>query len=459
MHNFGHIDCDREILCNRLWRNAVSGCAFDGTLVFIIMANPMHTVTRLLGIGYLAICLIALVGRAFIGDIGYAPLALPIGPAQQPVVVTIWYGTEKREWLEEAVRRFAATNPRVGARPIQIVLHGIGSRELATRVARREFGSDGEPTVLSPASSLWVEVARTDWAALNAASPGLIADGVYAPTPLALTPMVVVVWEERARALWPNGPAKFWDYLHNALANPQGWVGVVESRKDQLSPEAYEQLMAASQNWGFVKFGHTSPLTSNSGAQALILMAYGYHNKSSGLTAADITDPGFRAWFNEIEGAVLEFGDSTGSFMDAMVNFGPSKYDVVMVYENTAIERLEAAQNRWGQGLRVYYPPATLFSDHPYAILDAPWVAPEQRDAARQFRDFLLSRPLQELALQAYGFRPADLNVPVASNDPNNPFVKYQGYGVQVDIAQQVQTPDGATINTLLDLWRRDVNR
>jgi len=134
----------------------------------------MQSVTRAIGIGYLLICLLALLATAFVGPVGNAPFPLPIGPAQDPVVVTIWYGTGKRQWFEDAAQRFAATNPRVGNRPIQIVLRGIGSRDIAVRAARREFGSDGQPTVISPASSMWIEVARTDWAALNPGTPSFI---------------------------------------------------------------------------------------------------------------------------------------------------------------------------------------------------------------------------------------------------------------------------------------------
>lgn len=414
----------------------------------------MQPLPRLIGFGYLLICLLALLATAFVGPVGYAPFPIPLGPAQDPVVVTIWYGTEKRQWLEDAAQRFAATNPRVGNRPIQVVLRGIGSREIAERVARQDFQGAGQPTVISPASSMWVEVLKNDWATRNPGNPTIIADGADAPRPLALTPMVVVAWEARAKVLWANGPTNFWQYLHDALANNEGWVGVAKARG--FAPDSPEYRKA--QEWGFVKFGHTSPLTSNSGAQALMLLTYGYHNKTSNLTNADILDPAFQRWLLDIETAVLEFGDSTGTFMTSMVQFGPSKYDVVVVYENLALENIQAAQGRWGN-IRIYYPPATMFSDHPYAILQASWVTPEQRLAAAQFRDFLLSRPIQELALQPYGFRPADPNVPILSNDPENPFNKYRDFGARVDIAQQVQTPSGEVVSTLLDLWRRQVNR
>lgn len=407
----------------------------------------MQRLSRLVGLGYIMICLAALISTAFGVPVGYAPLPLRIGPAGQPIVVTIWYGTEKEAWLKEAVVRFAATNPTYRGRPIQIELKGLGSREIADRVAQQQWGDDTPPTAISPASSLWIELLKDEWP--RRGNTGPIVEGT--PQPLVLTPLVIVIWEKRAQALWNDGATDFWPEIHDALADPQGWKGHVHAG-------APESVKRESENWGFVKFGHTSPLKSNSGAQTLILMAYGYHDKTSKLTTADILDPGFQQWFLEAENSVLEFGESTGTFMENMVRFGPSKYDLAAVYENLAIQHITNAQGRWGDTLRVVYPPATLFSDHPYAILQAAWTTAEQRAAAEQFHQFLLTRPLQELALQ-YGFRPADPSVAVMTGDQNNPFTKYSQYGVKIDIAQQVEVPPGEVIGTLLDLWRRQINR
>lgn len=410
----------------------------------------MQHLSRTIGLGFLLLALAALALRALValpGPLGYAPVNLGIGPSGQPIEVVLWYSTEKRAWLEAAVARFERAGASVDGRPIRITLVGLGSRELAERVARQEWGDAPRPTAVSPASSIWTEALRSDWAAQ---SGGEVIAG--SPQPLVLTPLVAVAWEERAAVLWPGGVANFWARLHDALDNPEGWKAVAVA--NGFAPDSPEAARAAS--WGLVKFGHTSPLTSNSGAQALILMSYGYHNKTAGLTPADILDPGFQSWIEEIESAVIDFGDSTGTFMTRMVQFGPSRYDVVMVYENLAIESIDAALGRWGQPIRVYYPPATMFSDHPYAVLGDPVTTATQRAAAERFGAFLRERPQQELALQ-FGFRPADPSVTVVTSSPNNPFNKYAAYGVQVDIAQQVETPSGETVATLLDLWQRRI--
>ncbi len=406
--------------------------------------------SRTVGLSFLALCLLAVVLKAFVplpGVLGYAPVNLGLGPVVQPVEVVIWYGTEKQLWLEDAVKRFAASGNTLGGRPISIKLVGLGSGEIADRVARQDWGADPPPSVVSPASSVWIEVLRSDWGTRNGGTTILSGD----PQPLVLTPLVAVAWEERANVLWPGGVKDFWPSLHRALAS-QNWSAVAQANGFAPGSSEYAQTT----KWGQVKFGHTSPLRSNSGAQALILMAYGYHNKATDLTAADVSDPKFQSWLKDMERAVLDFGASTGTFMTSMVQFGPSKYDVVLVYENLAIEHITAAQSRWGQRLKVFYPPATMFSDHPYAILGDPLTTPDQRAAAERFRAFLRSRPIQELALE-YGFRPADPSVSVVTGDVNNPFNTYAAFGVQVDIAEQVATPSGETVAALLDLWRREI--
>jgi ABC-type Fe3+ transport system substrate-binding protein len=398
----------------------------------------MQRLTRLIGAGYLLICLAALLGTALVRPLGYAPFPLPIGPAQEPVVVTIWYGTEKHAWLEESARRFNEGGPRVDGRPIQLALRGMGSREQARRVASEDWGGGAPPTVVSPASTVWLELLGAQWAARHADTPRVLADGPLAPAPLALSPLVAVAWEERGALIWGESEADFWPRLHGALAQPN-W-----------------SRLGGREEWGPVKLGQTSPLSSNSGAQALALMAYAYHGKSAGLTPADVEAAAFAEWLAVLQGAVPAFGASSGELMTTMLQRGPSTYDLALVYENLAIQMLGGARS-WGQ-LRVYYPPATLLSDHPYAILDAPWITREQREAARMFRDFLLSRATQERAL-AYGFRPADPVVPIVTGDPQNPFNRYQANGLRANIRQQAEPPRPEVLESLLSLWQREYGR
>ncbi|HMO57481.1 MAG TPA: substrate-binding domain-containing protein, partial [Roseiflexaceae bacterium] len=301
------------------------------------MAKPAYWI----GSAYLLLCALALGAYLIVGSIGYAPLPLPFGAARNPIVVTIWHGTEKRAWLTAAAQQFNAGDPRIGGRPLRIELIGIDSREMALRAAHEEWRTTPPPTVVSPASRVWLDLLSAEWAARNRNARPIVADGTDAPQSLAYSPLVALIWSERAAVLLPDGSANMWRNLHAAIADPAGW-----------------QARGGRAEWGFVKLGHTSPLSSNSGTQALLLMAYGYYGTTSGLGPAQLTDPAFRQWLATIERAVLGFDENTGTLITNMVQYGPSRYDMVLVYEHLAIEYLEAARNRWGD-LTLIYPPAT----------------------------------------------------------------------------------------------------
>ena len=362
---------------------------------------------------------------------GAAPTAAGAGSSQsarsgEPTEITVVYGTEKQEWLEAATAAFAQKNPEV-----KVTLVGKGSFEAAQLIL------DGKltPTVWSPADSLVLSMLDADWQTKH--GQPLFGTGEDAPQPLVITPLVFAVWEDRAEALvGTSGEGLGWRGIHKAVSSPRGWPAV-----------------GGKPEWGFVKLGHTDPTRSNSGMQALLLLSLEYWNKTSGLEVKDLLDPGYQAFVSDVERGVTRFEPSTGTFMVDMIRFGPSKYDIAVVYENLVIEQIANAQGRWGN-LRVYYPKVTLWSDHPAGILQADWVTAAQRTAARSYVAFLRSRPIQERAI-AHGFRPADPSVPVRTSDPQNPWNKLAPYGVRVDIPPVATPPDAAVIRNLLTMWSR----
>jgi hypothetical protein len=367
--------------------------------------------------------------------LAYAPLRELILPPPEPIVVSLLYTTEKTDWLNEVVPEFEATHPLVNGHPVQIKLAATGSRELVLAV----LNGQAKPDLISPASSLQISI-------LQDQSPNVFGHSVVNPAdtancrPVLRTPLVMVAWKERADVLWGDNPgSNMWLKLHDALIDPNGWATYGH-------PE-----------WGYVKFGHTDPLKSNSGFQAILLMTYGYLGKTSGLTSDDIlSNAGYQKWFLQLEDSISQFGDSTGTYTKDMVAFGPSKYDMIAVYESAAIGQAANAVNRYGQ-LRVYYPPATLWSDHPFCVLNADWVTPEHAQAAQLFLNYLTSQPAQSIALLKYGFRPTLASVSL--DQPGSPFQQYAGNGFLNSVAPEVETPPGSVLNTLLDFWSRNVKR
>ncbi|MDX1524239.1 MAG: extracellular solute-binding protein, partial [Anaerolineae bacterium] len=202
--------------------------------------------------------------------------------------------------------------------------------------------------------------------------------------------------------------------------------------------------------WGFVKFGHTRPDTSNSGLLTILLITYDYFDKSSGLSEQDVLSDDYNRWLQGLAREV-EVGNSTGTFMEQLIAFGPSKFDMVAVYEATAIAQVGNAAGRYG-ALGIYYPPATVSSDHPFCVLAAPWVTAEKAEAAQKFVDFLLSRPVQEQALEL-GFRPADATISLTGG--NTPFDKLAQNGIQTNLPPEVEVPPGNILLALIRAWER----
>ena len=398
---------------------------------------PRQNVTRA-GRVLMLLCGLGLLGYALhhYGVLDRRPsTALSTAPAASvrpgaTVKITVLYGSEKEKWLKAAVEDYAKQKPEV-----QVDLKAMGTIDAVRAIAEgRET-----PVVWSPADEIALNLLDTEWS-LQKGSTIVERAGDLAPQPLVVTPLVMIAWEERAKvmAAAAHGDPTDWQVIHALATNPRGWLGV-----------------GGSGDWGYVKPGHTAPNASNSGLQTVILMAYGYHHKHAGLVPADILNEGFQKWLKEVETAVGKFGTSSGTYMREMILYGPSKYDLIWNYESVAISDMAAAQGRWGN-LAVYYPKPTLWSNHPFVVLKGSWVTPEQRAAARDLREFLLSPAIQTRAL-AFGFRPANPDVKVLGTDPDNPWNRLKPFGVRFDVPAVAEPPSGEVTRLLLETWRRVV--
>jgi Ca-activated chloride channel family protein len=391
------------------------------------------TLLILYGLAALGIMAAAFIFPKFRG-LAYAPLREAFTPEADPIPLSVYYSTEKEAWLENTLIEFQKADLRVDGKPIEIELTPFGSREMYLSVL------DGaQPDVISPASSLQTAILE-DLSKSKFGQPLVDASDPQSCQSVVETPLVLVAWAERADVLWDGEPnSHTWRRIHDALLDPQGWASYGH-------PE-----------WGYVKFGQTNPLTSNSGFMTILLLTYEYHQKTGNLTADDIlSSPEFQEWFLGFQGTISQFGNSTGTYMEEIIAYGPSMYDIVAVYESTAIENFETAAGHYGD-LRVYYPPAIVMSDHPFCILNGDWVTPEKTTAAQIWIDFLLSTDAQQAALMEHGYRPVDPQISI--DQPGSPFQRYQANGIQLQIPTEVELPPGNVLDTLLTFWSRNIQK
>ncbi len=398
----------------------------------------------LLGIGLLAL-VVAAIGRGRLASphpAGDGPgrsdprLALGAARAQSPsdapadsgaIVINVAYGTEKQKWLEAAAAEFQKT---AAGKAITISLHGMGSMEGARAVID---GPKPIPMhVWSPASSAFREAFERQWLAKHDNLPILEAEN------LALTPMVFVMWESRHGPFVKKYADLSFQTVAAAMREQGGWRSI-----------------ANESDWGRFKFGHTHPNQSNSGLVTLVLMAYEFSQKERNLLQSDVALPAFQQWLKGFEREVTRPGgsltSSTGTLMREMVLRGPSQYDCVLIYENLAIDYLDAARDRWGD-LHVDYPEPNMWNEHPYYILDVPWSNAAQRAAAAAFLAFLMSDEIQKRALD-HGFRPGNPSVSVRF--PESPLLRYAKQGLRIDLPRMCEPPKDRILQDLLASFRR----
>jgi Ca-activated chloride channel homolog len=351
---------------------------------------------------------------------------LPVG---KRVVVSINYGSEKEAWLVPLVEAYNSQRNKTSAGSVIVIeATPMGSIESGDAIVEGLI----QPTVWSPASSAYVPVTNVKWR--QAHGEDLVTE---TPKDLVLSPVVIAMWRPMAEVLgWPE-KALGWSDIAELAVSDEGWAAY-----------GYPE-------WGTFKFGHTAPNRSNSGIIAVIAEAYAGAGKQRGLTLADLQDEKVKRFMTDVESAVIHYGTSTGFFARRMFELGPSYLSAAVMYENLVAE--QEAKRLSGQVsqlpvVAIYPKEGTFWSNHPYIILNAPWVTDEHREAAEMFRTFLLDRS-QQLKSIEYGFRPADPAVPLTSPLDLR-------YGVDPQQPQTVlEVPEGEVVEGVLQLWRREAKK
>jgi Ca-activated chloride channel family protein len=352
------------------------------------------------------------------------------GLGGQRVTVTIIYGSEKQEWLEPLVQEYNEQKRQTeeGA-TIVVEATPMGSIESARAIIDGQL----QPTVWSPASSIYIPVANAEWRNTERSDDLVLGE----PPDLVISPVVIAMWQPMAEALgWPEEPIGWGDIAAMATSE-EGWATY-----------GYPE-------WGTFQFGHTHPNYSNSGLVSVIAEAYAGAGKQRGLTLEDLQDPQIRVFMAQVESSIIHYGSSTGFFAERMFERGPSYLSAAVMYENLVVA--QESKRRAGQTdqlpvVAIYPKEGTFWSNHPYAILNAPWVSPEQHAAAEDFQAFLLDRPQQQRAI-ALGFRPADVSIPLTSPLDGQ-------HGVDPGQPQTVlQIPSADVIAGIQELWRTEAKK
>jgi len=375
-----------------------------------------------------------LIGGAVVAGaaiVGGAAFFLSTRSSLPVLTLNFTYSTEKQTWLESVISDFNKSNTQVGNKLVQVQADPRGSVDASTRILSGEI----KPAAWSPASDLELNQLVNGWKQQHSSQDIIYTSGEMAPQTLVLSPLVFASWKERSDLLKAKYGTIDWPSVHDALQLPD-WSSIPGGRA----------------SWGPVKFGQTRPDSSNSGLLSITLLAYSFHKISRGLSIAQIQNPDFLKYFEEVENDVQKFGRSSGTYIEKeVIVYGPSQYDIVTTYENLVLTFQKTAQQRQGQPLIPSYPSLNIVSNHPFAILTT--ASQEEQMAAKKFRDFLLGVPQQRKALLT-GFRPINSSVSLRDSIAGNPFTDATlGFQVLDQLPTQVSPPSGDVIDELLNQW------
>ncbi len=318
------------------------------------------------------------------------------------------YTSEKQGWIEEVTPKFEEWFAERFGITVNVRLVVTGTHDTVNRILD---GSE-EPTVWSPASSIWIPYMNTKWRSVMGEDYDIASD--Y--TPLVLSPVVLASWG---------------------------------SFVEQGDVDGFMDLYRAVKEGVDFKYGHPDPLLSNGGTMTVVLQfAEAAGKKPEDLTIEDLKNETVIEIVRTIESKAIYYGKSTGFFGAWAAENGPDAITFFGIYENVVLDNSLKALKKWDDPLVAIYPEkGTLLADHPFVILNATWVDRWQSFAAAQYLFFLLQPENQELA-QEHGFRPASSAVPLDQTlfNPSN--------GVEYEISVPILKPlRGEVMEAIFTAW------
>ncbi len=362
------------------------------------------------------------------------------------LVIEVVASPEKLELVTDLAQGFNRIKREVNGRCVFVNPRGMTSGAATNQLAGGwDAKTVGPPPVIwAPASSMWGAILDQRLAEQSDAPMARVG------TPFVRTPLVIAMPRPMAEALgWPSNPIG-WADIADLATDDQGWAS-------RGHPE-----------WGAFRLGKTNPEVSTSGLASLVAQSYAAAGKVSGLSTSDLSSSSVLNANRDVESAVVHYGGSTTTFLDnwlrADLSGTATQYLSALVVEEKSVLDYNAGNP---DGIlqpdekplppliplvAIYPEEGTIYSDHPFFVLDAPWVSDTARAGARLFGEYVQRPENQERAL-GLNFRPGDQQLPlrypidpINGADPNQP-------------RTVLEVPEPEVMAKLIDHWhevRRD---
>ncbi len=342
------------------------------------------------------------------------------GPADNALVLRWTYSTSIQGWADSAVADFNRQNINTtDGRPIYVQ----GTAVDAGQAASDMLSGAALPELWTTADPNWRDVLQQE-----------AGSDIYLPNcvSIAESPLVIAMWEPIARALgWPSRTLGWLD-VASLAADPSGWS------------------YYSGGEWGAtLRLGHAHPGLSDSGVQTLLALVYAAESGPPQITVSDVQDPIVQASVGAFESAVSWFSTDTVSLSDTMLTRGISYLNAAVMYENAVV-----TQGARDPKMVAIYPfEGTFMATYPTCVRAG--MDDVATGAAETFLAYLLDTPQQQRALEPYGLRPVNPDVPLGSPidaahgaDPTMPTTVFA-------------SSEAATVFAIQELWqaqRKDVN-
>ncbi|MCE7741446.1 MAG: ABC transporter substrate-binding protein [Candidatus Heimdallarchaeota archaeon] len=333
------------------------------------------------------------------------------------IVLSVLYTSEKKGWINSIAPEFPEWfSERNLGMSVRLEFEVLGTRTSMLSI----LSGESKPVVWSPAASVWVPL--FDWSWEKKFGNHIIDfDQVK---PLVASPIILGTWES-----------------YRDENNFTKWADLYDLANSEL------------------KLAHTSAQESNSGYMAVLLEITAASGKEPDqITMTDLQNTTIHDWMEKVESTAVLYGSSTGFLAKQAVQLGPSGLNVMILYENLIIETAKDGEAfaKWGENIVAVYPEeGTLWSDHPFVILNASWVTPEEQFAATEFETFLLSKETQKQAIP-FGFRPGNETIVNDTDiiaEMEQVFKSENGVALDITIPKFSVPTDGEVLDRIPDVW------
>lgn len=315
------------------------------------------------------------------GEPPVVPTPTPVPP--EPVAISIIAAVPVEPWVTRAAELYNTEEHFVQGSKVTIEVIPMDGLSALNKWARGEFTP--VPTVWIAESRAWVDQANI--AALERTGQDIfLAGGRYRAQPIVLSPLVWGIWKDAYDTLVNHTGTNqiSWDELHEAA--------VIGHWKD----------MGGNEENGQFKLVVAHPKRDPAGLTAMVGAAGEYFDKPV-VTAKELQNPRFLDWLSKLFDTVVDFSPFG---VENMFLFGRSNGDAGQVVESYLLVNMEGLEKRWKQPLIIVYPDPIAWFDFPYAIYMGKETSAEEKQAALDFKNYLLSANQQAVALD-FGLRPA----------------------------------------------------